>query len=78
MPQLQQLQEFERDKRDITSIEIFSDGYPSLPAVPSVAAWEAAFRSAETEDFSKIGRYAAVKGSTTTQFHDDRSVVILR
>lgn len=66
-----------RPKDSIGSIEIFSDGYPTLPDRVSVAAWEAAFGAAEALDYHKVGPLATVKGSTTTEFFDDRSVVIL-
>lgn len=76
-PQLGELQDFERAAKDITSIEIFTDGYPSLPADVSVTAWETAFHAAEDHDFHKTGHFETVKGSTSTEFYDDRSVVIL-
>lgn len=77
IPQGQELCDFERAKTDITSIEIYSDGYPALSSEPSVAGWEAAFHTAEATDFHKIDQFATVKGSTSKEFYDDRSVVIL-
>ncbi len=62
---------------DLHSIEIFSDGYFSLPAEVSVAAWERAFAETEAADFAKLGPYASVKGSTTREFTDDRSVIVV-
>jgi hypothetical protein len=78
MPKLGDLQDFERAAKDITSIEIFTDGYPSQPTYASVAAWEKAFHAAEDCDFHKTGPFSTVKGSTSAEFYDDRSVLILR
>jgi hypothetical protein len=66
-----------RPKNSIHSIEIFSDGYPTLPESVSLTAWEAAFAAAEVLDFHKCGPLATVKGSTTTEFFDDRTVLIV-
>ena len=66
-----------RPKSAVASIEIFTDGYPDIPAGMSVADWEAAFFAAEDSDYHKIGRFASVKGSTADQFFDDRTVLIL-
>ena len=67
-----------RPKAEIHSIEIFSDGYPDIPAEVSLAAWEAAFAAADAEDYHKIGRFATVKGTTASQFFDDRTVLVMR
>lgn len=75
--QLNELQDFERAKSTVSSIELFTDGYPSIPPDVSVAAWESAFHSAEAQDFHKTGRFATVKGSTSTEFYDDRTVIVL-
>lgn len=77
LPQRGELRDFECAKADITRIEIFSDGYPTLPSGTDAAAWEDAFQTAEESDFHKIGDLATVKGSTSTEYFDDRSVVIL-
>lgn len=77
LPQLGEFRDFERAKADITSIELFTDGYPSLPDTVSVIAWEAAFQTAEDHDFHKTGPLATVKGSTSMEYYDDRSVVVL-
>lgn len=76
-PQRGELRDFERAKESIASIEIFSDGYPTLPAGTDVAAWEDAFQTAEDGDFHKTGYLATVKGSTSNEYFDDRSVVIV-
>lgn len=64
-------------KAVIHSIEIFTDGYPDIPSGTRVADWEAAFFAAEDSDYHKIGRFASVKGSTSDQFFDDRTVLLL-
>lgn len=66
-----------RPKAGLTSIEIFSDGYVAMPTDPSVAAWELAFEAAEAEDFHKLDRHAGVKGSTSSEFFDDRTVIVM-
>ena len=76
--QLNSAQDFKRAKADVTSIEIFTDGYPSLPNCVSLVAWEAEFQVAEEHDFNKTNRFARVRGSTTAEFYDDRTVIILR
>ncbi|MGJ8583426.1 MAG: hypothetical protein ACSHXD_04985 [Marinosulfonomonas sp.] len=76
-PQGGELQDFVRKKADVTSIELYTDGYPSPPPDISVAAWETAFHAAEAADFHKIDQFATVKGSTSTEFYDDRSVIVL-
>ncbi len=76
-PVLGQMIDETRPKEAIQSIEIFSDGYPDVPAQVSTAAWEAAFAKAEAVDFHKIGRFATVKGSTTTEYFDDRTVIVM-
>ncbi|MDF0597623.1 hypothetical protein [Psychromarinibacter halotolerans] len=66
-----------RPKAQVQSIEIFSDGYPAIPDAVSLEAWEAVFAKAEAEDVHKIGAYATVKGSTTDEFFDDRTVIVV-
>jgi hypothetical protein len=77
LPRRGELVEFSRPKTEVRSIEIFSDGYPSIPPEVSAAAWESAFHQAEHEDPHKIGRFATVKGSTRDEVFDDRTVVVL-
>ena len=60
----------------VNSIEIFSDGYFLVPEDVGVAAWETAFAQTEAEDFHKLHRFANVKGSTSREFADDRSLVV--
>ena len=64
-----------RPKSEVHSVELFTDGYLSCPAGTSVRDWEAEFFRVEAEDFHKCGAFAGVKGSTSTQFSDDRSVL---
>jgi hypothetical protein len=66
-----------RPKAEVTSVEVFTDGYPDIPEEVSPAAWEDAFHEAERRDYHKTGAFAAVKGSTKTEFFDDRTVLIL-
>jgi hypothetical protein len=64
-----------RPKSEVRSIELFTDGYMSCPAGTSVRDWEDEFFRVEAEDFHKCGAFAGVKGSSSTQFSDDRSVL---
>jgi hypothetical protein len=64
-----------RRKSEVHSIELFTDGYLSCPAGTTVRDWEDEFFRVEAEDFHKCGAFAGVKGSTSTQFSDDRSVL---
>lgn len=65
-----------RPLEEINSIEIFSDGYFLLPEEVSISGWEEAFARTEAEDFHKLHRFANVKGSTSREFADDRSVIV--
>lgn len=78
VPRLGQWIDETRPKDQISSIEIFSDGYPDIPTDISATAWETAFHAAEKTDFHKTGTFATVKGSTTTEYYDDRTVVVLK
>lgn len=62
-------------KDEVSGIELFTDGYLTLPGGTRVADWEAEFARIEDADFHKISRYPAVKGSTSVEFCDDRSVI---
>lgn len=62
----------------LASIEIFSDGYLTLPPTVSIEAWESWHADLELTDPHKIRKIPAVKGSTTTAFFDDRTVAIMR
>ena len=67
-----------RPKAEVSSVEIFTDGYPVVPTEVSPDAWEESHARAEQEDYHKIGAYPSVKGSTGTEFFDDRTVLLLR
>ena len=43
-----------------------------------VTAWEAKFAAVEREDPRKIGRYMSTKGTTDTQWTDDRGYLGIR
>jgi hypothetical protein len=63
-------------KNDVTSIEIFSDGYVSIPTSGiRVGDWEKEFERVETVDFHKTGAFPAVKGSTSVESCDDRTIL---
>jgi hypothetical protein len=64
---------------DIRSIELFSDGYFKIGEHFGIESWESAFREVEAVDPRKLGPYLSVKGSTPTNFADDRTyLAILR
>lgn len=65
-------------KDTVTSLEIFSDGYLSLPTGVDVADWEAEFARVEAADFHKLDEFPSVKGSTSNEFSDDRTVVSMK
>lgn len=77
LPRRGELLDITRPKSGVRSIEIFTDGYPDIPAAVSVEAWEAAFAKAEAEDVHKIGAFATVKGSTAAEYFDDRTVIVV-
>ncbi|MBU3739535.1 MAG: hypothetical protein FGM55_11345 [Rhodoferax sp.] len=64
-----------RPKREVRSLELFTDGYLSCPAGSTVRDWEDEFARVEGVDFHKCGAFAGVKGSTSTLFSDDRTVL---
>lgn len=76
LPRRGELLDLTRDKAGVRSIEIFTDGYSRIPREASVAAWEACFAEVEAEDFHRIGAHASVKGSTSAEFFDDRTVIV--
>lgn len=65
------------DRAEVVTLEMFSDGYLDAPAEVTVAAWEESHASLEARDFHHINDPAAVKGSTSTHFFDDRTIAIL-
>ena len=67
-----------RPKSGIHSIELFTDGYMTCPQGTRVRDWEDEFFRVEAEDFSKIGAYPGVKGSSSQFFSDDRTVLVIQ
>ncbi|WP_332774749.1 hypothetical protein [Polaromonas sp.] len=67
---------FSRPKSEVRSIELFTDGYATCPPDVTLRAWEDEFARVEALDYAKTAAYPGVKGSTTTQFSDDRSVLV--
>ncbi|MEM9630896.1 MAG: hypothetical protein AAGA50_06205 [Pseudomonadota bacterium] len=63
---------------EVETLEFFTDGYFDIPSEVSVSAWEKAFDASETIDFHKTKSFPSVKGSTSKEFADDRSVIVVR
>lgn len=64
---------------DVSTVEIYSDGYFGRPAAGgTVAAWEAHLLRIENEDPQKVNTVPSTKGSAPGRFTDDRTVLILR
>ena len=59
------------------TIEIFSDGYASYPEEVSIVAWEKEFSRCDEVDFHRIDELATVKGGTSSEFFDDRTVTVV-
>ncbi|PIP00254.1 hypothetical protein CJ014_05840 [Pleomorphomonas carboxyditropha] len=68
---------FERPRRSVRCVEIFSDGYLELPEGTALADWEAVADRIEREDPTKTLTHWGVKGSGPEQLFDDRTVIIL-
>ena len=64
-------------KQEVKTIEIFSDGYASYPKEVSIAAWEKEFSKCDEVDFHRIDEFPAVKGGTSTEFYDDRTLIVV-
>ena len=64
-------------KQEVKTIEIFSDGYASYPEEVSIVAWEKEFSRCDEVDFHRIDEFAAVKGGTSSEFFDDRTVIVV-
>jgi hypothetical protein len=74
-----QLVRFERLPRsEVRTIELFTDGYFKPGEAFGVAAWEQAFQEVERDDPEKVKLYLSAKGSTATQWADDRTYVGVR
>ena len=64
-------------KREVTTIEIFSDGYASYPEEVNIVACEKEFAICNEVDFHRIDEFATVKGGTSSEFFDDRTVIVV-
>ena len=64
-------------KQEVKTIEIFSDGYASYPEEVSIVAWEKEFSRCDEVDFHRIDEFAAVKGGTSSEFFDDRTLIVV-
>ncbi|MEP3277432.1 MAG: hypothetical protein ABJN26_28440 [Stappiaceae bacterium] len=64
--------------REIDTIEVFSDGYFEMGPHAAIDSWEDAFAEVERTDFHKIEAFPNVKGSMSSEFADDRSVITMR
>jgi hypothetical protein len=64
---------------EVTTLELFSDGYFGTPppGATMLADWEAHLAHVETVDPHKVGAYPSTKGSGSSTFTDDRTVVII-
>lgn len=63
-------------REDLVTLEIYSDGYFTIPSKgTSIEAWEASFNLAEKNDYHKVGEHKSIKGSTSCEFADDRSLI---
>ncbi|NDB69063.1 MAG: hypothetical protein EB015_13850 [Methylocystaceae bacterium] len=58
---------------EIKSIELFSDGYFNPPSEFGIAAWEESHRMVEEKDPAKVRLWLGPKGTTSTQWTDDRT-----
>lgn len=75
-PSMRDIIDLTLDINEVQSLEIFSDGYFEFPEMVTIEAWESKFQETENDDFHKIDKYANVKGSTSEEFSDDRSIII--
>ncbi|HRY23910.1 MAG: hypothetical protein H6852_16075 [Geminicoccaceae bacterium] len=67
----------DRPLTGLATLELFTDGYFSAGAEPTVAAWEAAFLEVERTDPDKLDVYPSVKGTVGRVRADDRTVLIV-
>lgn len=58
-------------RNEVNTIELFSDGYFSIPSKTTISGWEEAFERAEQEDPDKWKIYKATKSK------DDRTIAII-
>lgn len=69
---------YEFNLGDVSTLEIFSDGYFKVADEPTTASWEQGFAEVEKEDPYKMDKYPSTKGSNANSFTDDRTVLIAR
>lgn len=65
------------DLIDIKTIELYSDGYHILPHSPDINLWEEKFFEGEREDPLRWKKYPSVKSSSSSQFSDDRTILVV-
>src|SRR5215212_133655 len=65
-------------RREVATLELFTDGYFKPGESFGVASWDQAFAEVEREDHAKVKRYLSPKGSTATHWADDRTYVGVR
>lgn len=70
------VQVIDHPARDIHTLELFTDGYFTPAALPTIANWEAAFAEVERRDPLKLHHHPSVKGTTGRIRADDRTIVI--
>lgn len=68
----------ERPTADLTTIELFTDGYMQPPAGTQLNDWEASFARIEALDPTKTAEFPCPKGSDDERWFDDRTVLIVR
>ncbi len=61
----------------LKTLEIFTDGYLTLPQGTAIKDWEEEYFHVEQVDFAKVSTFKNVKGSTSREFFDDRSIISL-
>jgi serine/threonine protein phosphatase PrpC len=63
---------FEYPVNTVKTIELFTDGYFSIPAGVTIREWEKAFKEGEQEDPDKYKKYLSTKSK------DDRTIAIIK
>lgn len=74
---MQLVRTIDRPADGIDTIELFTDGYFTRGAEPTIACWEAAFALVERTDPFKLDRHPSVKGTIGRVRADDRTVLIV-
>ncbi|MBD1556312.1 protein phosphatase 2C domain-containing protein [Vibrio sp. S9_S30] len=60
---------------EVKTLEFFTDGYLTLPNGTKAQDWEKEHARVEKIDLAKVSSFKNIKGSTSTEFFDDRSVI---